>query len=288
MNDELKVYKKMPIWNGDTLPKGFRRMHNTKAGTWARLTVLEGELKYEALDADGNVTATHVFSKTNPAPLVEPQAWHRVSPLSEDLSCYLEFLCKEERYFEKKYGLTAPHSQVLEVLNHIQSGEALDLGSGRGRNTFFLQSHGFKVDAIEKNEEAISKLNKIVNKEGLMSDVTANLANIEDLSFTGAYNLIVSTVVFQFFQPESVPKIIDKMQSITHSDGINLIVAPVSTSDMPCPINFPFSFQPDELKQYYDGWEILKYEESIGEFHKKNDAGDFIKSMFATLIARKP
>lgn len=106
---------------------------HTKQGTWARLTILEGELKYHALDKNGDIQSTHICSTENPLPFVEPQAWHKVEPLGENLRCFWEFYCLPEHFYQKKYHLSAPHSEVIEVLKYIQSGDPLDLGSVRGR-----------------------------------------------------------------------------------------------------------------------------------------------------------
>ena len=46
MSLDLIPYKTMPIWTASTLPAPFQKMHNTKVGTWARLTILEGALTF--------------------------------------------------------------------------------------------------------------------------------------------------------------------------------------------------------------------------------------------------
>lgn len=103
---KLIQYKTMPEWTADTLPKGFRNKHNTKAGTWAKLTILAGKLQYDALDADGNILESFVFDKDSDIPFVEPQAWHKVTPLSDDLRCQLSFYCRPEDYYAKKHKTT--------------------------------------------------------------------------------------------------------------------------------------------------------------------------------------
>lgn len=101
MEHELIPYKTMPTWTATTLPEPFQKMHNTKVGTWAHLTILEGALTFYELDEDGNILSQHLFTKDSEIPFVEPQAWHRVSPASDDLKCYLTFYCAPEDYFSK-------------------------------------------------------------------------------------------------------------------------------------------------------------------------------------------
>ena len=51
----------MPVWNKDTMPEAVQRKHNTKVGTWGKITVLKGTLKFIELTEDGEVLAEHFF-----------------------------------------------------------------------------------------------------------------------------------------------------------------------------------------------------------------------------------
>ena len=286
VDSKLVKYQTLPVWTKDTLPQSFQEKHNTKKGTWAKITVLEGELKYYALDEHGNVQSTSIHSKENPPPLVEPQAWHRVEPLGDNLRCFLEFYGLPEHYYQKKYHLCAPHSEVLEVLKYIKSGKALDLGSGKGRNSILLQTRGFSVTAVDKSEAAIKKLKEIIDAEEECFGIDAKVYDIQTASIENCYDLIISTVVFQFLQSESVSSVIENMQEQTLPGGYNLIVAPVSTKDVPCPIEFPFTFAENELKNYYHWWKIRKYNEELGGFQRRDEWGNPIRAKFATLIAQ--
>lgn len=55
MQNNLVCYKRMPNWTASTLPKGFRNKHNTRAGVWAKLTILRGELLYTSLTEDNQI-----------------------------------------------------------------------------------------------------------------------------------------------------------------------------------------------------------------------------------------
>ena len=60
-----------------------------------------------------------------------------------------------------------------------------------------------------------------------------NTANIQE-----NYDFIVSTVVFMFLNRERIPAIIKNMQEHTNPGGYNLIVAAMSTPEVPCPLPF--------------------------------------------------
>lgn len=47
----------------------------------------------------------------------------------------------------------------LKEKNNIQTGEAADIGCGRGRNSFYLASQGFKVTGIELLEDNVDAVN---------------------------------------------------------------------------------------------------------------------------------
>jgi tellurite methyltransferase len=94
-------------------------------------------------------------------------------------------------------------------------------------------------------------------------------------------------VVLMFLDRRQIPTIVQNMQDSTRRGGHNLIVAAMDTPDYPCPLPFPFTFKPGELKNCYRDWEILKYNEEVGQLHKTDAAGNRISLRFATLLARK-
>ncbi|MNC62198.1 Tellurite methyltransferase [compost metagenome] len=90
-----------------------------------------------------------------------------------------------------------------------------------------------------------------------------------------------------FLERKSIPGLIENMQRCTKLGGYNLIVAAMDTEDFPCNVGFPFAFTEGELRNYYAGWELIKYNEDIGQLHKTDEQGNRIKLRFATMLARK-
>ena len=97
--EELVVYKRMPVWQHDTVPGGFLKRHNTKEGTWAQLKILRGSLQFALMDEHGNVTAEATYDTEHQPPRIEPQAWHQIVSMSPDIQCQLDFLCRPADYF---------------------------------------------------------------------------------------------------------------------------------------------------------------------------------------------
>lgn len=192
-----------------------------------------------------------------------------------------------EDYYAEKYGLTRTHSEVIYAATQVPAGNVLDLGCGSGRNSLYLNLKGSSVTAWDHNPQSIGKLNDIIHTESL-HNIHASEVDLNVHRFSGDYDFILSTVVMMFLQRDSIPNIVADMHASTVSGGYNLIVAAMDSPDYPCPLPFPFSFQPDELRHYYDGWNIVKYNEDVGELHKRDENGNRYKMRFATLLAQKP
>lgn len=192
----------------------------------------------------------------------------------------------DDSYFTEKYGLTRTHSEVLHAMQFVKPGKTLDTGCGNGRNSLYLAANGFDVTAWDKNAASINNIDTIRQAEGLNTLQTA-IVDLNALSFEGEYDFILSTVVMMFLEPQTIPGLIANMQRCTKAGGYNLIVAAMDTADFPCTVGFPFAFKENELRDYYAGWELEKYNEDVGELHRTDANGNRIKLRFATLLARK-
>lgn len=285
MPEKLIAYKRMPLWTKDTMPEAVQRKHNTKVGTWGKITVLKGKLKFVELTEDGEEVASHIFEAGADNPMAQPQAWHRVEALTDDVEWFLEFYCEPKDYFPKKYNSNPVHSEVLEAMESLSPGKALDLGCGQGRNALFLAQRGFEVTAVDQNELALEILQSIVEQEDL--EMTVGLYDINSANLKQSYDLIVSTVVLMFLQADRIPAIIRNMQDQTNPGGYNLIVCAMDTEDYPCQVPFSFTFKEGELADYYKDWELVKYNENPGHLHRRDENGNRIALRFATMLAKK-
>lgn len=84
---DVTAYKRTDTFNENTIPAGLLKSHNTKAGVWGKIVVLEGELRYRILEPQ---CEDHVLTVNNFG-VVEPQVLHEVLPLG-NVSFYVEFL----------------------------------------------------------------------------------------------------------------------------------------------------------------------------------------------------
>ena len=287
---ELICYKELPVWTAQTIPQGFKNQHNTKAGTWAKLKIYQGELSFAFLDEAGVVQSEHIFSAEQQPPFIEPQAWHKIVSTSNDIECQLQFYCTPQDYFYKKYQLSPTHSEILAATPYLQGSRALDVGCGQGRNALYLSQlgqQGFEVDAWDVNPNSLQKLQQIIDAEGIQNIYLQQRDLNADPSITGTYDFICCTVVMMFLEAKTVKPLIAQMQQATKVNGFNLIVCAMDTPDLPAQADFPFAFKIGELSALYEGWNIVKYNEDVGELHRVDAEGNRIKQHFATLLAQR-
>lgn len=179
-----------------------------------------------------------------------------------------------------RYGLNSAHSEVVAASSLIDPCKVLDMGCSNGRNALYLSQLGFNVTAVDNNPNAIAMLQKIVSEEGI-DNISAQVYDINNAQLTDDFGLIACTVTLMFLDPARVEAVIADMQTHTLPGGYNLIVCAMSAADYPSQMPFPFTFDDGELRDAYQGWELVKYNEDVGTMHN----GARLK--FATMLARK-
>ena len=184
---------------------------------------------------------------------------------------------KEECYWGKE-----PDKGVKLILKYKKSGNVLDLGCGEGRNALFLAKNGFGVTGVDISEEGIKKFKEIVKQNNLK--VKGIIEDIRKFKFNNKYDIIISNATLHFLKEKEVKDIIEKIKENTKKYGLNVIS--VFTEENPDK-NFPYLFKINELRNYYDGWEILGYKEGMTEMQKHGKLGELHKHGFAVIIARK-
>jgi tellurite resistance-related uncharacterized protein len=84
---DVAPYQRTREFTESTVPDGLLHRHTTKAGTWARIQVLEGSLRYRILEP---TVEEHVLSPDTLG-IVEPEVPHEVEPLGA-VRFFVEFL----------------------------------------------------------------------------------------------------------------------------------------------------------------------------------------------------
>ncbi len=111
---------------------------------------------------------------------------------------------KWDEKYRNDFGDTEPSKIVRDYIQLAPKGRALDLASGKGRNSLFLALQGFEVDAVDVSTVAVDA----------MKDLHPRLhARCEDLDTWDLpqqqYDLIVS---IRFLDQRLFPRIIEALK----------------------------------------------------------------------------
>lgn len=172
----------------------------------------------------------------------------------------------------------APSSFLVENFELLPKGLALDLAMGEGRNAIFLATRGFDVDGVDENAKSIAAARAAARKLG--APIRAIVGSVED----GTYIIPLETydviAVFNYLHRPLFKDI---------RDGVlpgGVLIYQTFTVDQPRfgkPTDPDHLLQPDELRQVFADWDILRYREFIGPSRR----GGQMRAV-AGIVARKP
>ena len=89
--ESVSAYKRTPVFDAESLPQGLRNAHQTKAGTWGKIVVLQGVLRYRILEP----SLEEFRLDPEHSGVVEPEVLHEVEPEGM-VNFYVEFYREEK------------------------------------------------------------------------------------------------------------------------------------------------------------------------------------------------
>ncbi len=165
-------------------------------------------------------------------------------------------------------------SWLLEVVDLLPTGHALDLACGRGRNSLELARQGMVVTAVDFSEEALSQLAEVAQAEKLMIDCQRCDLEAQTPALTRDYDLVLC---FFYLHRALLPWLLTAVKP----GGMAMLRIFSSAGNFPAgELDSRFVLKPGELLQIFSGWEILKHEEGIEPSRKGGS--------LASILARKP
>lgn len=177
----------------------------------------------------------------------------------------------------------APSRFLVEQLHRLPKGKALDVAAGQGRHSLFLASHGYQVDAIDRDENALAQLAAAAKKSAYPTITTRALDLEQPAPFDPGleiekYDVIV---VFFYLYRSLFPSLIDALKP----GGI--LAYETFTIDNyfhhQHPKRWEFCLTPNELLRLSSGLQILHYDEGG---HTGNQTSNLVYT--AQLLAHKP
>ena len=180
-------------------------------------------------------------------------------------------------------GIERPAEFLCEHAHRLQGRRALDVASGRGRNTLFLASRGFTVDAVDRDEQALSELMAAARARNLSGIATRPMDLEGDpraLQALGNDRYDVIVVFFYLYRP-LFPALVQAL-----NPG-GLLISETFLIDNHVRYGHPrrkeFCLERNEFLGLVDGLRIVQYEE--GTHGRVDDRGP---ALTARLLAEKP
>ena len=164
-----------------------------------------------------------------------------------------------------------PAQLLVENLDLLPKGRALDVAMGNGRNAVYLARIGFEVEGIDISPEAVSSALERARKSGV--NLRARVADLEsDYHIEkGAYDIIIC---FNYLQRSLIPHIKDGLRTGGMVAYETFIVVQAQFGK---PTNPDYLLKHNELLDLFRDFRCLYYREGIVEGRKA----------IASIIAKK-
>jgi tellurite methyltransferase len=170
----------------------------------------------------------------------------------------------DQRYATGEYvPRTAPSPFLIDWLDRIPVGRALDVATGTGRNALALAEAGFDVEAVDISAVAIDRARQKAERRGLA--VRWTVADLDTDPLPGNDHDLVTVVRYR--NPELWPR----LAAALAPDGWLLVEHHLRThrSDVAGPSDDAFRLEPGELLAAFGDLRVVHYAEVV----EPNDDG---------------
>ena len=114
-----------------------------------------------------------------------------------------------------------PNQYLAEKTPLLQNGKALSIADGEGRNSVWLASQGFDVDAFDFSPVAIEKAKKLADKQQVSVNFHCN--DWESFDWKAERYDTIAGIFFQFADPGARTELFEKL-NFTLKPGGTLII----------------------------------------------------------------
>jgi len=164
------------------------------AAVAARILEIGRKQPYVLLETLGEALAAMLFREF---PVISAKLWIRkVIPPVDSVQGSVGV--KLERTRPTMALDPAPAQFLKDSLPLLPCGHALDVACGRGRNTLYLASQGFTVEAIDRDEQALADLTAAAAQQSLAS-IAVHAMELEDATRPPAIPAARYDVILGFF-----------------------------------------------------------------------------------------
>jgi tellurite methyltransferase len=155
-----------------------------------------------------------------------------------------------------------PAPFLVENIDLLPVGRALDVAMGNGRNAIYLAQAGFTVEGIDNSPEAIESARKAAKEAGVA--ITAQIADLEGGDYLiekSAYNVIIC---FNYLHRPLIPQIKEGLRP-----GGVVVYETFTVDQVPFghPRNPDYLLKYNELLEMFRDFRCLRYHEgTIGGY----------------------
>lgn len=155
-----------------------------------------------------------------------------------------------------------PAQLLVDNIELLPKGRALDVAMGAGQNAIYLAKMGFEVEGVDISPEAVSSALEVARKSGVnIRGQVADPENNYDME-KGAYEVIIC---FNYLQRSLIPQIKDGL----HKGGMVVYETfIVDQAQFGKPKNPDYLLRHNELLNMFRDFRCLRYREGILEGRK--------------------
>lgn len=155
-----------------------------------------------------------------------------------------------------------PSRFLIENLDILPRGKALDIAMGSGRNAVFLAQNGFDVEGVDRSEIAIQNTLRLAKENRVILKTQAADLESEYQIKADYYDLIIC---FNYLQRSLIPRIKNGLKSGGMIVYETFIIDQVKFGR---PTNPDFLLKHNELLEMFGDFRCLRYREGIVDNRK--------------------
>ena len=155
----------------------------------------------------------------------------------------------DQIYKEAPKFNTSPNSLLVEALKNRIAGKAVDVDMGQGRNAIYLAKQGWQVTGFDVSKAGLAEAQRLAKLAGV--SIQNVLASDEEFDFgTEQWDL----AILYPLEKRSVYRVRQALKT----GGIVVVECGHKEAG-----NKPFEFETNELLKIFEGFRILKYEDTM-------------------------
>jgi SAM-dependent methyltransferase len=232
--------------------------------------VFQAFLQWKNLPANAQLTWSAVIAKYRQKLLSDGLTADAADRTMRLIEAYDEAELYDRVYAGAPEFNTKPNQLLVDAIRGLKPGRALDVGMGQGRNAIHLARSGWSVTGFDVSAVGLRKAEAQAAALGL--SVRGVLASDEEFDFgRDEWDLIV---IIYAIEKRSVHRVAAALKP----GGIVVVEAGHKETS-----GAPFEYETNELLRIFDGFRILRYEDTSGSYDWGTERIRLVR-----LVAQKP